>query len=159
MGRLRKELVCDNIAGVMKHLSNLLFSILVLASTAIATEPKPDVKAAVLAAEQKWVDAVIHGDGAVLEKLMASDILYTHSSAMTQTRAEFIKAATSGSTKYTAIDFSDVVVRQYGKTAIITHKAVFKTVQNGETHLFIGEVWAEQNGGWQMVSRQATKLP
>jgi hypothetical protein len=130
-----------------------------LAPLAIATEPKPDVKAAVLAAEQKWVDAVIHGDGAALEKLMASDIQYTHSSATTQTRAEFIKAATSGSTKYTAIDFSDVVVRQYGKTAVITHKAVFKTVQNGESHLFVSEVWAEQNGGWVMVSRQATKLP
>jgi hypothetical protein len=137
----------------------MLAAALLLASHTFAAEPKPDMKAAVLAAEQKWVDAVIHGDGAALEKLMSPDILYTHSSAMTQTRAEFIKAATSGSTKYTAIDFSDVVVRQYGHTAIITHKAVFKTVQNGETHLFVGEVWAEQNGAWQMVSRQATKLP
>jgi ketosteroid isomerase-like protein len=137
----------------------LLINTLLLASFVFAAEPKGDVKAAVLAAEQKWVDAVIHGDGAALEKLMAPDILYTHSSAMTQTRAEFIKAATSGSTKYTAIDFSDVVVRQYGRTVIVTHKAAFKTVQNGETHLFVGEVWAEQNGGWQMVSRQATKLP
>jgi hypothetical protein len=143
----------------MKRLPNLLFGLLLMAALTYATEPKPDVKAAVLAAEQKWVDAVIHGDGAALEKLMAADIQYTHSSAMTQTRAEFIKAATSGSTKYTAIDFSDVVVRQYGKTAIITHKAVFKTVQNGESHLYVGEVWAEQNGAWQMVSRQATKLP
>jgi len=143
----------------MKRKSSLILSALLLAGTAMASEPKPDVKAAVLAAEQKWVDAVIKGDGATLEKLMSSDILYTHSSASTQTRAEFIKAATSGSTKYTAIDFSDVVVRQYGKTAIITHKAVFKTVQTGEAHLYVSEVWAEQNGGWQMVSRQATKLP
>lgn len=143
----------------MNRLPNLALSILLLAPLAHASEPKPDVKTAVLAAEQKWVDAVIHGDSATLEKLMASDILYTHSSATTQTRAEFIKAATTGSTKYTAIDFSDVVVRQYGRTVIITHKAVFKSVQNGESHLFIGEVWAEQNGGWQMVSRQATKLP
>jgi ketosteroid isomerase-like protein len=140
----------------MNRLCNL---VLLAAGLAIAGEPKPDVKAAVLAAEQKWADAVIHGDAATLEKLMASDILYTHSSAATQTRAEFIKAATSGSTKYTAIDFSDVAVRQFGRTVIITHKAVFKTVQNGESHLYITEVWAEQGGGWQMVSRQATKLP
>src|SRR5579863_2440117 len=124
----------------MNRLSNLVLSLVILAPFAVAAEPKPDAKAAVLAAEQKWVDAVIHGDGAALEKLMAPDIVYTHSSAMTQTRAQFIKAATSGSTKYTAIEFSDVVVRQYGRTVIITHKAVFKTVQNGETHLFVGEV-------------------
>lgn len=140
-------------------MKQLIAGTLLLASMVFAAEPKPEVKAAVLAAEQKWVDAFIHGDVATLEKLMASDILYTHSSATVQTRAEFIKAATSGATKYTAIDFSDVVVRQYGKTVIITHKAVFKSAQKADSHLYIGEVWAEQNGGWQMVSRQATKLP
>ncbi len=147
---------CDNITGVINRLTACA---LLLSSIALAAEPKPEVKAAVLAAEQKWVDAVIHGDAPALEKLMAADIIYTHSSAQTQTRAQFIKAASSGSTKYTAIDFSDVVVRQYGPTVIITHKVVTKTVQNGEAHLYVGEVWAEQNGGWQMVSRQATKLP
>jgi hypothetical protein len=143
----------------MKRLTNLTLGILTISLLAHAGEPKPEIKTAVLAAEQKWVNAVIHSDAATLESLMASDIAYTHSSAATQTRAEFIKAATTGATKYTSIDFSDVVVRQYGKTVIVTHKAVFKTVQNAETHLFIGEVWAEESGGWKMVSRQATKLP
>jgi len=139
---------------------SVAFSALLLTSMAAsAAEPKPDVKTAVLAAEKKWVDAVIKGDAATLERMMADDIQYTHSSASIQTKAEFIKAVTSGSTKYTAIDFSDVVVRQYGKTVIITHKAVFKTVQNGEAKLWISEVWVDEKGGWQMVSRQATKLP
>lgn len=143
----------------MKELA--IFAVLgsFLAAPALASEPEPTAKAAVLAAEQQWVGAVIHGDAATLEKLMASDILYTHSSATTQTRAEFIKAATTGKTKYTSIDFSDVVVRQFGRTVIVTHKAVFKSEQSGESHLFISEVWAEQNGAWKMVSRQATKLP
>ncbi len=143
----------------MNRPTNYALGLFFAAALAYADEPKPDVKTVVLAAEQKWVEAVIHGDAATLEKLMASDILYTHSSATTQTREQFIKAATSGSTKYTAIDFSDVAVRQFGRTVIITHKAVFKSVQNGESHLYITEVWAEQGGGWQMVSRQATKLP
>ncbi|HEY3837791.1 MAG TPA: nuclear transport factor 2 family protein [Bryobacteraceae bacterium] len=144
----------------MKLLNALvLTSLFALVPVATAGEPKPDVKAAVLAAEQKWVDAVIHADRATLEKLMSSDIIYTHSSAKSQTREEFIQAATAGSTRYTSIDFSDVAVRQFGHTVVITHKAVFKNVQTGDSHLFISEVWAEQNGGWQMVSRQATKLP
>ena len=130
-----------------------------LAPLAGAGEPKPEVKTAVLAAEQKWVDAMIHSDGATLEKLMAPDIQYTHSSATTQTRAEFLKAATTGTTKYTSIDFTDVVLRQYGHTVIVTHKMTLKSPQNGESHLFVSEVWAEEKGGWIMVSRQATKLP
>ena len=28
----------------------------------------------------------------------------------------------------------------------------------GLIDLYVTEVWVEQNGGWQMVSRQATKL-
>src|ERR1700678_2241695 len=104
----------------------LICSSFLFVCSGFAGAPSADVRASVLAAEQRWVEAVIHGDGAALEKLMASDILYTHSSAMTQTRAEFIKAATSGSTKYTGIDFSDAVVRQFGRTVVITHKGVFK---------------------------------
>lgn len=124
-----------------------------------AAEPPAKVKTAVLAAEDKWKDAVLHSDAATLDKLMASDIMYTHSSAMTQTKADFMKAVTSGSTKYLSIDYSDTVLREYGKTVVLTHKMVTKTAQTGEAHLFVTEVWAEQNGGWQMVSRQATKLP
>ena len=132
---------------------------LLLASPAFAAEPKPDIKAAVLAAEQQWVNAVIHSDAAAIEKLMAPDIRYVHSSATNQSREEFIKAATSGATRYTAIDFSDELVRQYGRTVIITHKAVFRNARTGDSHLFITEVWVEQDDGWKMASRQATKLP
>ena len=132
---------------------------LLTATFAFAAEPKPDIKAAVLAAEQKWDDAIMRGDGAALENLMVPDIRYVHSSATNQSREEFIKAATSGSTKYTAIDFSDESVRQYGRTVILTHKAVFKNAKTGESRLFITEIWVEQDGGWKMASRQATKLP
>jgi hypothetical protein len=137
----------------------LVIGVLIGVMAALAAEPAPSVKAAVLAAEKSWVAAVLKGDGATVEKLMASDIQYTHSSAAVQTREQFVKAVSSGSTKYTAIDFSDTVVRQYGKTVVITHKMTPKTVQNGEAHLWVGEVWVETPGGWQMASRQATKLP
>jgi hypothetical protein len=50
-------------------------------------------------------------------------------------------------------------MRQYGSTVVVTHNAVIKTVPTGTSHLYITEVWAQQSGRWQMVSRQATKLP
>ena len=137
----------------------LALAALLAAPATFAAEPKPDTKSAVLAAERQWVDAVIHADAATLEKLMAPDIRYVHSSATNQSREEFIKAATSGNTRYTAIDFTDDVVRQYGHTVVITHKATFKNAKTGDSHLFITEVWVEQDGGWKMASRQATKLP
>ena len=43
--------------------------------------PKADAKKAVLAAEQAYVDAMIKRDKAALEKLLADDLVYVHSSS------------------------------------------------------------------------------
>ncbi len=129
-----------------------------LAVCACAAEPSESAKKAVMAAEEQWKTAVIAGDGATLEKLLSPDLSYTHSSAKTQTKAEFIADATKGSTTYKSIDFTDTTMRQYGTTVVVTHKATITTVQTGSSHLYITEVWAQQGGRWVMASRQATKI-
>jgi hypothetical protein len=50
-------------------------------------------------------------------------------------------------------------MRQYGDTIIVIHDAIITTVQTGVAHLYLTHVWSRQNGRWQMVSRQATKIP
>ena len=90
--------------------------------------------------------------------MLAPDLSYTHSSAKTQTKEEFLKDV-SGTTTYKSIEFENTKMRQYGSTVVVTHNGVFTTVQSGVSHLIITEVWAELNGRWQMVSRQATKMP
>jgi hypothetical protein len=124
-----------------------------------AAEPTPSARKAVLAASQAWTTAVLKADRPALEKLLSPDLSYTHSSAKTQTKEEFIKDATGGGTKYEAIDFDGTKLRQYGNTVVVTHNATIKSIPTGTSHLFITEVWADQSGQWQMVSRQATKLP
>lgn len=124
-----------------------------------AAEPTASAKKAVLSAEDEWKTAVINSDRKTLEKLLSPDLSYTHSSAKTQTREEFIQSATDGSTQYKSIDFENTKLRQYGSVMVITHSAVIVTVHTGTAHLYLTEVWAEQGGHWQMVSRQATKLP
>ena len=114
---------------------------------------------AVMNAENEFKTAVIKADRAALEKILSPDLSYTHSSAKTQTKAEFIQDATGGATKYESIEFENTKLRQYGTTIVVTHDAVIKTVQTGIMKLYVTEVWAQQAGRWQMVSRQATKLP
>jgi hypothetical protein len=132
-----------------------------LASVACLTaaEPTPSVHKAVLAASQAWTAAVLKADRTALEKLLSPDLSYTHSNAKTQTKEEFITDATGGGTKYEAIDFEGTKLRQFGNTVVVTHTATIKAVPAGISHLYITEVWADQSGQWQMVSRQATKLP
>jgi len=147
----------------MKRISLLSLCLLAIAGGASAAEPTPTAKQAVMAASQEWTAAVLKADKATLEKLLASDLSYTHSSAKTQTKEEFIQDATGGGTKYESIDFDGAKLRQYGNTVVITHNATIKSTVKGSpsstSHLYITEVWAQQSGRWQMVSRQATKLP
>ena len=129
------------------------------AATAFAGTPKADAKKAVLAAEQAYVDAMIKHDKAALEKLLADDLLYVHSSSKVETKAEVIQAVTSGSATYESIEFRDTTVRQYGDAVVTTHKAAIKTKQSGVANLFVTHVWVTHKGGWQFASRQASRLP
>lgn len=143
----------------MKRITHFLPCLLALACSLSAVEPTNEVKESVVSAQKEWVAAVLNGDRSKLEKLLAPDLSYTHSSAKTQTKEEFIHDATSGATTYKSIDFTNAKLRQYGDTVVITHTGVIVTVQTGVSHLYITEVWARQDGRWQMASRQATKLP
>jgi hypothetical protein len=143
----------------MKLISLLSLCLIAVAGTLTAAEPTPTAKQAVMAASQEWITAVLKADRPTLEKLLSPDLSYTHSSAKTQTKEEFIKDATGGGTKYESIDFDGTKLRQYGNTVVMTHNAVIKSLPTGTSHLYITEVWAQQSGRWQMVSRQATKLP
>jgi Domain of unknown function (DUF4440) len=137
-----------------------LATCLILATLIVrAAEPSAAVKDAVLRAESDWKTAVLKSDRATLEKLLSADLSYTHSSSKTQTREQFIEDVTGGATVYKSIEFENTKVRQYGNVVVITHAATIVTVQTGTSHLYLTEVWAKQDSGWQMVSRQATKLP
>jgi ketosteroid isomerase-like protein len=147
----------------MKRISLLSFCLIAAAGAMTAAEPTPTAKQAVMAASQEWTTAVLKADKTTLEKLLSPDLSYTHSSAKTQTKEEFIQDATRGGTKYESIDFDGTKLRQYGNTVVMTHNASIKSIVKGAaattSHLYITEVWAQQSGRWQMVSRQATKLP
>lgn len=140
-------------------LVNIVLVLFLGSSCLWAEKPAPDVEKAVSTAESQWRQAVLEGNRSVLANLMANDITYTHSSALTQTKDQFIESVISGSTKYQGIDYKTTQMRQYGDMAIVIHEAIITTVQTGVAHLYLTHVWSRQNGRWQMVSRQATKMP
>lgn len=143
----------------MKRITQMSAVLIAITISCAAAEPSSDIRQAVLNAEEAWKRAVLNGDRDTLGQLLSDDLSYTHSSAKTQTKEQFIQDATSGSTTYKAIEFENTKLRQYGNVVVITHSARIATVQTGTSHLYLTEVWAQEGGRWQMVSRQATKLP
>ena len=133
-------------------------SLFVCAFLCQAAQPEPSVKDAVTKAEAAWKEAVLKADRSALERLVADDVSYTHSSGKTQTKQQFIDEAV-GVLNYKAIDYEDTVMRQYGSAVIVTHKATITTTQTGTSHLYLTEVWAKIHGQWQLATRHALKLP
>jgi hypothetical protein len=136
----------------------LLLITVVVSLVAFAGPVNPGDEKAVITAEKQYADAMVKGDTATLEKLLSDDLSYTHSSAMMETKADVLKAISSGKTKYKSIDFNTTKVRQYGDTIITNHEMVFAQPDRS-TKVYVTMVWVKQRGGWQLVQRQATRLP
>jgi len=129
--------------------------------SAASTDSKAEKE--VMAAMDAWKQATMKKDGAALDKLLHPDLTYSHSSAMTQTKADVIKAVTTGKATVESITFfPDTTVRIYGKTALVKGKVDIVNNTGGKStpaHLNILHVWIKGPQGWQMVARQATRLP
>ena len=131
------------------------------AGSKIVQESGP-AEEAVRAAEVARFKAMAANDFVSLDKLLGDDLIYTHSNALVDTKASYVESMTSGALKYHTIDSSDMKVRVYGTTAIITASATMAVTSKGvaaTNHLRYTDVWVLRDGRWQMVGWQSTKKP
>jgi hypothetical protein len=133
----------------------LLFSVMAALSAA-STSPKAEKE--VLAAMDAYKEAMIHKDGAALDKLLSNDLTYTHSGGQLETKADVIKSITTGKTIVEAIDFSDTTVLLYDNMALVKGKVDLYHSKTNIVHMNVLHVWMKGPQGWQMVARQATRL-
>jgi ketosteroid isomerase-like protein len=131
--------------------------LIALSLPAFAGLATPSDEKAVLAAEKQYIDGMVKSDPANVAKVLADDLSYTHSSSKIQNKAEVLEGIT-GKVQYTSITIESTKVRQYGNTVITSHNMMY-TGPKVSSHVYVTMVWVKQAGGWQMVQRQATKLP
>jgi len=112
----------------------------------------------VLAAMDALKQAMIHKDGAALDKLLSSDLTYTHSAGQEQTKADVIQSITSGKSITEALEYTGTTVRIYGKIALVKGKVDLSHSKTNIVHMNILHVWEKTPQGWQLVARQATRL-
>jgi len=113
----------------------------------------------VLEIEREAKEASLRRDPEFPQKMLADDYVAISPLGQITTKKEAISARKSGQLRYDTIDISDIVVRLYGDTAIVTARADVKGHQLGED--FSGpyrytRVWVRKAGHWQAVSYQAT---
>lgn len=134
-----------------------LFLLLLLPALAAAQNVQEDI----LAADARRFAAMIQGDLAALEDLLAEDLTYTHSNGQVETRTQFLESLRSGKLRYLAAMPSDVNVRVYGDTAVVTGRVEMKVSSQGQEPTVTArftEVWVKRGGAWKLAAWQSTRL-
>jgi ketosteroid isomerase-like protein len=109
--------------------------------------------------ERQAREASLHRDAEFSQRTLAEDYVAITPLGQVTTKQDTLSARKSGQLRYDTINVSDMVVRVYGDTAVVTARADVKGHQLGED--FSGpyrytRVWVRRTRHWQAVSYQAT---
>src|SRR5246500_1361192 len=89
----------------------------------------------ILALEDKRYAAMCSGDFAALEAMLHDELLYTHSSGLTDTKATWLASLRSGKTRDKSAACSDRNVRLVGDTALVPGRAAIEGEINGQPRM------------------------
>jgi ketosteroid isomerase-like protein len=100
-----------------------------------------------------------------LDHLYSDDLVHTSASGKVRDKKEYMKIWGPGVGRWTSNDKTDLRVRVYGDTAVVTGRGMLRGTQrqSGEDisndYLFT-RVWVkDKEKGWQIVAYQGTALP
>jgi ketosteroid isomerase-like protein len=154
----------------MKHNSAvLLVLLLALSSVLQAKATRPQTSATgprdeetvreIVDLERQAKEAAIHRDASFSERTLAEDYVAISPLGQVIGKAETVAARKTAQLQYDSIEVTEMVVRLYGNTAVVTARADVKGKELGEE--FSGpyrftRVWVRRSGHWLTVSYQAT---
>lgn len=146
--------------------SNLLLAAalcLLLAAPAFAM-PHRDSKGVhkkIEALEMQWRDAVVHNNVSVMDHLLADDYLGISANGTVETKAEELAQSRAGTLRIQSLDISDIKVRVFGNTAVVTSKAEL-TGMNGQSDISgnyrYTRVYNKRFGQWKIISFEASRI-
>ena len=116
----------------------------------------------ILGIEDQRFAAMIARDFAALEKLVHDELLYTHSSGVTDTKASWLESMKAGKTKYKSAICSDRQVRFFGDVALVRGKAAIEAEINGQPRslkLLFLNAWTRTPQGWKFAAWQSCPQP
>jgi ketosteroid isomerase-like protein len=105
--------------------------------------------------------AVVKGDVATLETQTSDDYTLINANGQLSDKAQTMSAIKSGDIKLTANELSDLKVRVYGDTAVVTGKSSAKGTIGGRElkgPVMFTRVYVKKGGKWVSVAFQQTSI-
>ena len=115
----------------------------------------------ILALENQRNDAILKGDVAALDRMTADDYTFITLRGELRSKPEILKGFQSGSFKYEARQISDLHVRVYGDTAVVTGRSNQTGMENGKDYsgdYRFTRVYVRRDGHWLTVALQTTRV-
>src|SRR5215471_21639523 len=130
-------------------------------ASAQKTDAGYSIKQEIKSLEEERNRAVVSGDAAALDRMTADDYTFITLRGELRTKAEIVKGFRSGSFKYDSREISDLKIRVYGNTAVVTGRSTQKGRENGKDYsgdYRFTRVYVKQNGRWLTVALQTTLI-
>ena len=112
--------------------------------------------------EEAWRAAVLSGNTASMDALLADDYMAITASGMLQTKEQALASLRAGRIHFTTLDISDRKVRFYGATALVTSLAsVAGTTGEGDvsgSYRYTRVYVKDAQGAWKIVSFEVSKI-
>jgi uncharacterized protein (TIGR02246 family) len=121
----------------------------------------PDPEREVREVTDRRFAAMVRADTAELDRLLAPDLIYTHSNGRVETREKFLASIASKALVYRSIEPSDVQVRVYGDAAVATGRVEMKVSAADKDQAFAARftaVYVRKDGLWRLAAWQTTRL-
>jgi ketosteroid isomerase-like protein len=127
-------------------------------AAALSADQAADQKA-VLHNVNTLLTAIEKGDTATIAPLLAEDLMYSHSNAKLESKAEALKAMATAKNKLYYSPAPTVTI--HGNTATVRGNVTTQSMADGKPvtlKLNILQVWSKMGNNWILVARQATRL-
>jgi Domain of unknown function (DUF4440) len=125
---------------------------------AAETRKLSSAEQSVLDAESMRFQAQLQGDAAALDRAIADEATYTHSSGMMQTKAEYLHGVQSGAVHYRSLEPSQRVVRVYGNVGVTHGIIAMDTGGDRQNVARYTGVYIERDGRWQLLAWHTTTI-
>jgi len=151
----------------MKHLFQVAAAMAVLLLNANPSggtaRRKTPVSAAdtIRALEEERNQAILRGDVATLDRLTSDDYTFITLRGEMRSKAQVLKNFATGAAKYDSRTISDLKIRVYGTTAVVTGRSIQKGMENGKDYsgdYWFTRVYVKQHGRWRSVALQTTLI-
>lgn len=113
-----------------------------------------DTFSQILAADDARYRAMILNDLSALSSLLDEGLLYTHSSAMTDTKDEYLDSLRAGHAVYHSATRSQEILRECGDAVVMVGNVIIKAALNGVERVLENKfttVWVKRDQAWKLL--------